>query len=99
MRRSKVIIGILQHVVCCQQRGIARLSGSHPGFARRMLGLHRLEFAFELGNIRGKGSVCVLEDLEAFLCGIYLGSEIDILLLQSGYPVLPVVRKPALFII
>ena len=99
MRRSKVIIGILQHVVCCQQRGIARLSGSHPGFARRVLRLHRLEFAFEPGDIRGEGGVCILEDLKAFLGGIQLGSEIDILLLQSGYPVLPIIRKPALFVI
>ena len=64
-----------------------------------MLRLHRLEFAFELGDVRSEGGVCVLEDLEAFLGGIQLGSEIDILLLQSGYPVLPVVRQPALFVI
>ena len=99
MRRSKVIIRILQHVVCCQQRGIARLGGSHPSFTRRMLRLHRLKFAFEPGNVRSEGGVCVLEDVEAFLCGIKLGPEIDILLLQSGYPALPVVRKPALFVV
>ena len=70
MRRSKVIIGILQHVVRCQQRGIARLGRRDPSFTRRMLRPGRLEFSFELGNIRGKGSVCALENLEAFLGGI-----------------------------
>ena len=81
MRRSKVIIGILQHVVRCQQRGVTSLGGRDPGFARRMLRLRCLEFTFEFSNVCSKGSVCTLEDLEAFLGGIQLGSEIDVLLL------------------
>ena len=63
MRRSKVIIGILQHVVRCQQRSIARLGGRYPSFARRVLRPGPLEFSFELGDIRSKGSVCALENL------------------------------------
>ena len=70
VRRSKVIIGILQHVVRCQQGCITRFGGGYPSFARRMLRLGGLEFTFELSNVRSKGSVCALEDLEAFLGGI-----------------------------
>ena len=63
-----------------------------------MLGPRRLKFAFELGDVRSEGGVCALEHLEAFLGGIELGSEIDVLLLQEGYPMLPIVGKPALFV-
>ena len=64
-----------------------------------MLRLGRLEFAFELGHVRGKGSVCALENLEALLAGVELSSEIDILFFQARYPVLPVVCQPPLFVI
>ena len=70
MRRSKVIIGILQHIVRCQQRGITRFCGRYPSFARRMQRPGRLELAFELGNVSGKGGVRALENLKAFLGGI-----------------------------
>ena len=63
-----------------------------------MLRSRGLELAFELGDVRSKGSVCTLENLETFLGGIELGSEIDVLLLQGEYPVLPIICKPALFV-
>ena len=80
MRSSKVMIGILQHVVRCQQRGIASFGGRDPSFARRMLRPDCLKFTLELGHVRSEGSVGALENLKAFLGGIQLGSEIEVLL-------------------
>ena len=64
-----------------------------------MLRPRRLVLAFELGHIRRKGGVRSLEDLEAFLGRIELGPQIDVLLLQNGHPVLPLVRQPALLVV
>ena len=81
MRRSKVIIRVLQHVVRRQQRGIAGFGRGYPGFARRMLGLDCLKFLYCLCHIGSERGVGDLENLQPFLGGIQLGSEIEILLL------------------